>query len=350
MSDFIYQYRLISSDNQPIEITKETLVGRGDACDLIIKTGQISRQHAKLTPTLNGLWVEDLNSSNGTFINDQRLQQKTLITHMDMLRFDTVIYQFQQESLAESITEKNSDKVDSDSVTRLATPAQQIKPQPKPTPAVAAPTSVTPQPTPVVATEATPKRDAITPPAWAMQRQQSVDGTELLDAPSAQSRAAQAASNKPALLEKVDQPTLIGKNESIAGQRFLLQPTGASTTWEVGRADTAAVVINHGSVSTSHAQIVNEGQRWKLVDMVSANGTFVNDVKGLTTYLKHGDLLRFGQVECQFLLPVETKSAAAHVTTAVVSNKPSSKKGLVALIGIVVLIAIAVVVLTLTKK
>ena len=33
---------------------------------------------------------------------------------------------------------------------------------------------------------------------------------------------------------------------------------------------------------------------------MSANGTYVNGVKGLTSYLQSGDLIKFGQVECQF--------------------------------------------------
>ena len=84
-------------------------------------------------------------------------------------------------------------------------------------------------------------------------------------------------------------------------------------------------MIDHISVSGSHAQLVQAGARWKLIDFVSANGTFVNDTKGLTTYLTHGDTLRFGQIECVFLLPQShvSETPAQPTTAQQAKNKNS---------------------------
>jgi hypothetical protein len=47
----------------------------------------VSRQHARIIQTHNGIYVEDLNSTNGTFVNGQRLVPATLfpLDHGDML-------------------------------------------------------------------------------------------------------------------------------------------------------------------------------------------------------------------------------------------------------------------------
>lgn len=39
----------------------------------------ISRRHAILEPTASGVVLEDLNSTNGTFVNGERLQGKTTL-------------------------------------------------------------------------------------------------------------------------------------------------------------------------------------------------------------------------------------------------------------------------------
>lgn len=51
-----------------------TLVGRGQDCHLPFNVAGLSRQHARLTPMDKGIWVEDLGSSNGSFINGRRIR------------------------------------------------------------------------------------------------------------------------------------------------------------------------------------------------------------------------------------------------------------------------------------
>jgi hypothetical protein len=73
--------------------------------------------------------------------------------------------------------------------------------------------------------------------------------------------------------------------------------------WSIGsHADRHVVIPDHG-VSAFHARIVNDGKRWKLVDQMSANGTFVNGKRSNVSYLARGDRLRFGPVDCVFYLP-----------------------------------------------
>ena len=48
-------------------------VGRGAAADYTIDAVLMSRLHCRLTATETELTVEDLDSTNGTFVNDQRI-------------------------------------------------------------------------------------------------------------------------------------------------------------------------------------------------------------------------------------------------------------------------------------
>lgn len=54
------------------------VVGRSNNCDLRIPLSSVSRQHCALEIEGDELTVQDLGSSNGTILNDNRVQQSTL--------------------------------------------------------------------------------------------------------------------------------------------------------------------------------------------------------------------------------------------------------------------------------
>jgi pSer/pThr/pTyr-binding forkhead associated (FHA) protein len=64
-------------------------IGREPECDIAIVDGEISRQHARLREQADGVAVEDLGSSNGTFLNGVRIDAG-VARGGDELRFDTL--------------------------------------------------------------------------------------------------------------------------------------------------------------------------------------------------------------------------------------------------------------------
>src|ERR1700744_333335 len=48
-----------------------TVVGRAATSDIVVQDGAVSWEHAVLTVKSDGVYVEDLRSLNGTFVNDQ---------------------------------------------------------------------------------------------------------------------------------------------------------------------------------------------------------------------------------------------------------------------------------------
>ena len=55
-----------------------TTIGRREDCDLRIPVGDVSRKHCRLVLSADNLRVQDLGSSNGTFVNGQQVQDAFL--------------------------------------------------------------------------------------------------------------------------------------------------------------------------------------------------------------------------------------------------------------------------------
>jgi pSer/pThr/pTyr-binding forkhead associated (FHA) protein len=55
-----------------------TVIGRREDCDFRIPLGDISRKHCRLVKQNGVLMIQDLGSSNGTFINNKRIQEAEL--------------------------------------------------------------------------------------------------------------------------------------------------------------------------------------------------------------------------------------------------------------------------------
>jgi predicted component of type VI protein secretion system len=55
-----------------------TTIGRREDCDLRIPVGDVSRKHCRLVLSADNLRLQDLGSSNGTFVNGQRISDTFL--------------------------------------------------------------------------------------------------------------------------------------------------------------------------------------------------------------------------------------------------------------------------------
>lgn len=65
-------------------------IGRDPACELCIPNELVSAQHARLSFHHNQWWAEDLQSTNGTFLNDERVYTPTVLITNDELRCGVV--------------------------------------------------------------------------------------------------------------------------------------------------------------------------------------------------------------------------------------------------------------------
>jgi diguanylate cyclase (GGDEF)-like protein len=69
------------------------VVGRGEDCDIRIHDHSVSRRHARIEPGPDGFYVVDLQSTNGTFVNDAPTTN-TRLHDGDYLRVGNCIYRY----------------------------------------------------------------------------------------------------------------------------------------------------------------------------------------------------------------------------------------------------------------
>lgn len=69
-----------------IAVDRALVIGRGPGSDLVLEDGEVSEQHARVTPAPDGsATVEDLESANGTFVNHNELEGPARIDPGDEL-------------------------------------------------------------------------------------------------------------------------------------------------------------------------------------------------------------------------------------------------------------------------
>lgn len=244
-----YSLRHLKTD-EDIELkTSPSLVGRSSNCDLQIDRETLSREHARIILKVESLVVEDLHSTNGTFVNEQQIFEACELQPGDVVRFG-------QESFC---------------VQSSASDATQMF-----------------------------DRNAMQNAASSMlvSDEEEEDGTVMLQAislPVGWEKAAVPAGTK--LSE--DDEGLVNALKKHARKKLkhpfglfisiiedgrapvvkLLSTENNSAEWILGRAIDASIVLNDNRVSDKHLKIRFSNKLWSIEDLSSRNGTYVRNVK-----------------------------------------------------------------------
>jgi hypothetical protein len=64
----------------------EVIIGRGRSCDVVLDDKTVSGRHARLAYHHGQWWLEDLVSTNGTFLNGELVGVAVVLTHGDQIR------------------------------------------------------------------------------------------------------------------------------------------------------------------------------------------------------------------------------------------------------------------------
>ncbi|MCC2639142.1 MAG: hypothetical protein K0Q68_2861, partial [Moraxellaceae bacterium] len=136
------------------------IIGRDPGCDIIINGPHVSRRHAELSIRGGKLWVKDLGSSNGTFVNGKRMEEVAL-KNGDEVKFDAMT--FKAVGPAEE-----EDSFDEAEMTQFRPALASAKPAaappaPKPVAAAPSPSALAPAPAAVVQPAPAPKPAAPAP-------------------------------------------------------------------------------------------------------------------------------------------------------------------------------------------
>ena len=75
-----------SYENTDLSFTSaEVLIGRNKECDFVINHQAISSRHGRLSFHQNQWWYEDLKSTNGSFLEDLRIEEPIVIKDGDRI-------------------------------------------------------------------------------------------------------------------------------------------------------------------------------------------------------------------------------------------------------------------------
>jgi phosphoserine phosphatase RsbU/P len=73
------------------------VLGRHPECDIVLDSGAVSRQHAKILRIDNDFFIEDMESRNGTYINGRQIRQRHRLSDQDRITLCDVVMMFIDE-------------------------------------------------------------------------------------------------------------------------------------------------------------------------------------------------------------------------------------------------------------
>jgi pSer/pThr/pTyr-binding forkhead associated (FHA) protein len=291
-------------NEQEEQLVDVLTVGRGDANDVMLSAGGVSRSHARFVAEGEVVRVEDVGSSNGTFVEGEAVKASTPIPPGGVVLIGDY-----------EITVKPDDG------------------QPR------------------------PRR----PKAPAGSRS-TMEGQGKRPGAGAPKRTATAVKRPPALAGKEltgagGGPSLKGLTGPWMNKVFPLRPGKML----IGRAGTVDIQLDDESLSRRHAELEVGGKGVVVRDLESANGTFVNaEPVTKEVRLRGGDVLQVGVVELSFDLgdpellraPTRRSSRAAGRSSnrsrddsgSAENQKPSSGRKLLRAVVAMLLVGLAVAV------
>ena len=322
----------------------ELVIGREVGVEILIESPGISRRHARLSLQNDVYTIEDLGSSNGTFVNGERLSAPRRLKHGDQIRLgQTVGLEYQAPQPAKPAADAtmlegrplpaNQTMLEGAALRPDSTMLEGAAARPGQTMIGDSPSFVPPSAPPqliVTIAGATVHTYSLTQPRINLGRaddNQIVIQSQIVSRYHAtlerrkdgyQISVLEEAGN-PLLIEgrPLTQPRLLRHGDTLRigsqdpGSMVTLtyldpqrivesQPKliefGQKSLLSIGRDPGNDIVLDSPNISRFHAQIERVGQRYRLVDLQSANGVFVNDQRiTASTWLQPNDAIRIGR-------------------------------------------------------
>ncbi len=288
-----------------LTITGDVIVGRNESCDIVLKSGTVSSKHARLSVQEGRLSIEDFGSTNGTFVNGERIGKPTPLKNGDRVKFDVVEFDVvmppagDRTQIRPSASAAPDKTVLSPGATASEAPAPVAPPKPSRSGDAAGDSGA--RSASAAAPEApnaqAPKK---APGAWADPTNRPKSKTMFMSKEALQDILGPPVVPNSSLTE----PHLQVLSGQSKGKNLLLRGSGESAVWKVGsEPGEDGVKLDDQGVSAFHAIIERKNNRWKVADQMSANGTFVNGAQVAVRYLSTGDKVKFGPVDCLFRVP-----------------------------------------------
>jgi CheY-like chemotaxis protein len=97
----------------------------------------------------------------------------------------------------------------------------------------------------------------------------------------------------------------------VSSEKTTAAPLELGTGWAtIGRADGNTLQILEPSISARHCEVKLQGEELLVRDLLSTNGIFISGKKVLEGTVKHGEILRVGDIELRFENTTATPSTS----------------------------------------
>lgn len=248
------------------------LVGRSDSCDIRVKTGQASREHARVRAQDNGVVVEDLHSTNGTFVNDKQIEEATLVKPGDVIRFDQERFSLQEKGLTNATIYARPVNPNDGAMSIEEEDEEDVN--------------------------ATVYRQSFVMPAnWQSFDDSPADNSTVDDRKkqalnnfiNKSFRALQGNHLIALVIFKDNEPPIIktvstGENEG---------------RWSIGRNKSCDIVVEQPDISEVHCHLVYENGQWSLEDNQSTNGIWLNNKRKTSLNLQSNQNLHLASLKLE---------------------------------------------------
>lgn len=286
-------------------LAQEMLIGREVECQISLNSGHISRYHAKITRTPTGIMVEDLRSTNGTFVNGRRISQPQLLSVGDEVRFHEQAFR-----LVSNLEE--SGEADA---TLFQSPDS------------------TARPAPVV--------PSVEPPLPSVDVQDEDNGTRVLSSDELvrlQGKGERDVRGP----DNGSGPRFVVLTAPVRGKVFSLR-SQQRNNWLIGRNEQCQFLLTDRTVSGEHARVRRLADDWILESCEGRNPIYINNRAVDISTLQHGDVIRIGRMELMFRTDERLVAAPQENESAVQASKINVVLVLGALITLGLVIGIILV-------
>jgi pSer/pThr/pTyr-binding forkhead associated (FHA) protein len=78
------------------ELKDEMVIGRADRCHVVLDDTYVSQMHARIFPRDGNYMVEDLGSTNGTYLNRRRVTAPTQVHRGDQIKIGKTVMEMRR--------------------------------------------------------------------------------------------------------------------------------------------------------------------------------------------------------------------------------------------------------------
>lgn len=261
-------YRFKNLNSSEIYALRSPLVimGRNAFSEIHIDSGLLSRQHAEIKVLGDKVIIEDLNSTNGTYVNNMRIVQPMELMHGDVVTVGheklMLIAPGKNDGstvFTYNLSQEPAEAVDSGEAmgnTRM-------------------------------------QHSFPSPLAWSNINDDTQDDVQVN-----RQIIQQALSNRQVDANHTAALFVVRSGQDQGAVYDF--PVRAEKEWKIGRNKLVDVTIDHPTVSNQHARLKFDDNRWVIEDNQSTNGLKINKKRTVKGVCQSGDVISLGNLEVIF--------------------------------------------------